>query len=181
MLQRFVRAGLVALSLAAVALGGANTPASAAAKSWAGPTLAPAAALNAGTAAQVAAAPGPVGPISPPAPASKAGAGIAAAAGGGCRVTLGISACMDAGNNMLRPDFYVNSLSGLPAGSRYDVLAVNIVGDLWIAKKGILDHTGHYGPWISLNTRAAVYTIVVVSDPSGSIVYYTAASPLGTP
>jgi hypothetical protein len=115
-------------------------------------------------------APAKAGPGSPPSRAEQSGAVAAATTPGACSPTYGISVCLGVDSSGYRPDFYVNSLSGLPAGTRYDVLVVNEYGQFNIVKKGILDHTGHYGAWFS-DLYGDAYTAVVVSHPSGSIVY----------
>lgn len=106
--------------------------------------------------------------------ASKAGS-----SGGGCEITLGVSSCISVDSSgCFRPDFYVNTLSGLPAGTRFDVITVDKDGRFEIPKKGILDRTGHYGPWsVCLGNLDAALSHVVVSDPSGTIIYYFASSP----
>jgi hypothetical protein len=108
-----------------------------------------------------------------------AGAGLAAAAaGGGCTPTINVSSCIDVSGVLPQVDFYLNTLAGLPAGSRYDVLFVDEIGGLAVVKKGILDHAGHYGPW-AVNDGLWAYCAVVVSDPLGGVVYYVAFSPWG--
>jgi hypothetical protein len=104
-------------------------------------------------------------------------------AGGGCLSVLSISACMSyrSSDKTFQPDFYLNSLSGLPAGTRYQVwVDAWLTRDLTFVAAGVLDRTGHYGPWTVKPNPVSTEqcrTHVMVFDPWGNVLYWATESP----
>lgn len=114
--------------------------------------------------------------------AGTANAALAAVQGGGCRPIYGISVCIsyDTRREIPLPDFYVNSLAGLPSGTRFQVLVRTWYGhELAFVTTGVLDHTGHYGPYptYGLLRGDGFVTTVAIFDPLGNVLYYAGNSP----